>query len=462
LAGYYRYGPRKLEDLTRANVGSARDEIQIEVPKIHESVFERIRAGTESYAPIGLPNRYAVVRSDGAILDSPPVPIPFASTVPNQYETPDQAQTRAAYQEKVWDWVWGRRIAYFGTIIASLYLAALPLLKARPIDAACTSLFCPLVQVIDAVAAFVPNFASPWLSAFKTAPDWFAAGAISLGVCLLVGAWLDSQVRDQMRKNWIPLAKNYSQVLPPPSPPSWLCRFRTHPRYQALLRAIRRAWLPNLSAILLLAAGVLVLDRALFAIESAAGFVCPGSSGALRQIPVGISLGKPISIELGEFDVAALCWASRAELKSGNTYKITLTANAPWMAYSRDNLLDPLIVLSGLQGFELGAVRWHERLVPFLGIVLRRSVGNRWMRPMARIGSFGNDEYVLEPAENPTREQLRTRMTAIIKARSTGELFLYVNNFALATSSLGDLNTAVFAGTADVTIELVSQNETSN
>jgi Uncharacterized alpha/beta hydrolase domain (DUF2235) len=66
--GYYRYGPRKLSELCREKTRWY--EVQIDVPKIHESVFKRMSTSARPYAPIGLPDVYEVVTDDCEILAS--------------------------------------------------------------------------------------------------------------------------------------------------------------------------------------------------------------------------------------------------------------------------------------------------------------------------------------------------------------------------------------------------------
>ena len=60
LGGYYRYGPRKIADLSASSMTGQTNQ---RLPKIHESVFARIQVGAHLYAPIGLPDKYAVVRT---------------------------------------------------------------------------------------------------------------------------------------------------------------------------------------------------------------------------------------------------------------------------------------------------------------------------------------------------------------------------------------------------------------
>ena len=111
VAGYYRYGPRKIHDLSHMRFSSTEDdEVTIDVPKIHCSAIERIINGAHAYAPIGFPDKYAVVDPDGKIvnLDDPK----------NAHETPAQATARKDVQERVWNLVWGRRVTYFATLAA--------------------------------------------------------------------------------------------------------------------------------------------------------------------------------------------------------------------------------------------------------------------------------------------------------------------------------------------------------
>ena len=115
VAGYYRYGPRKIADLCNMRLPKyLGDSVRIELPKIHETALLRLRSGGNAYAPIGIPAEYAVAMSDGRILRG----------ADNPYETPNQAAGRAADQERIWNLVWLRRIVYFATVIASFHLAA--------------------------------------------------------------------------------------------------------------------------------------------------------------------------------------------------------------------------------------------------------------------------------------------------------------------------------------------------
>src|SRR3984893_3075787 len=68
LGGYYRYSPRKISDFYDAmpySKARLRDPSKAPalLPKIHETVFGRIKMGAHVYAPIGFPEDYEVVQS---------------------------------------------------------------------------------------------------------------------------------------------------------------------------------------------------------------------------------------------------------------------------------------------------------------------------------------------------------------------------------------------------------------
>src|SRR6266702_4127776 len=107
IAGYYRYGRRKIKDLCHNRLsGRKRDTVEIAMPKIHETVLLRLRSDSNAYAPIGIPAEYAVASSQGQIWNSSQ----------NPCETSQEARARADDQEIVWNIVWLRRITYFATL----------------------------------------------------------------------------------------------------------------------------------------------------------------------------------------------------------------------------------------------------------------------------------------------------------------------------------------------------------
>jgi hypothetical protein len=75
------------------------------------------------------------------------------------------------------------------------------------------------------------------------------------------------------------------------------------------------------------------------------------------------------------------------------------------------------------------------------GVPLRRRLTQPWFKPMARIGTIGTDDYALDPKPSLPQPETHTSkgekcltapgafsFTSEIVARSSGELFLYVND----------------------------------
>ncbi len=193
VGGYYRYGPRKVHDLCHMKLSrNPDDKVEIDLPKIHESVFGRIEVGAHLYAPIGLPREYAVVSSAGMV----------NRRRLGAGETDDQRDIRCQGQEQVWNLVWKRRAIYFLTVFASLYLAIYPLSKVTfPSD----ELETPLRLISDAIrllSGFLPSDASRWANAYAREPGWFLIAASWVAILVIYGSTLGAQITDRMRRVW--------------------------------------------------------------------------------------------------------------------------------------------------------------------------------------------------------------------------------------------------------------------
>ena len=178
LGAYYRYGPRKLVQLCNYKYSKKEDdEVLIERPKIHESVFRRIDNHAHAYAPVGLPPVYDIVRDNGAIV------------TPDQYgfETNKDAKARADSQEYVWNEIWKRRIVYFATVGATLWLLAFPLLSGAQRADEFKSPIRWVSDIIRIVGSFLPGFASTWVDGYARAPVSFPGSRGPRDLLHLVG-----------------------------------------------------------------------------------------------------------------------------------------------------------------------------------------------------------------------------------------------------------------------------------
>jgi uncharacterized protein (DUF2235 family) len=451
IGGYYRYNPRRIEKLTNSK------EVVITRPKIHESVFRRIKAGQDGYAPIVLPSKFAVVKVDGAIVDCKQ----YVGLEPAA--DPEFAESR----EHVWNWVWWRRVAYFWTLASTLVLLAMPLKWPGAEMGACVGKMCFISPVIDVVAAVLPGFTATWFNSFASHPHVFLVLAVLIGGGLAAGGWLGGRIRDSMRSLWYgvsatkPSAIASTRALERPGlfnrAVEWL---RTRRAYQATFRLITYGIIPTVFLVAIGYATLALFSRVSFAYRESWGNVCMGMDNA-----------KPVDLrEDGRtFRTNELCASTGLLLDQGATYRvqITIPRSDPWT----DN------------GITAGPNGLHPKNVlgvMTLGVPLRRHIGQPWFKPMARIGATGTDDYPLEPkpslawaastdkprssklldtcSEEPAPTHLASPDDVTFEsefvARTGGELFLYVND-AVLISKWTRFFYCNNQGTARVTVERV-------
>src|SRR5262245_10427201 len=264
LAGYYRYGPRKLAELDDRRASRREDDaVKIEVPKIHETAIDRTKNGAHAYAPIGFPERYAVVMRTGEICEGKR----------NPFETPEQAERRAIVQERIWDLVWWRRVVYFATLGASGYLALFPLLYRVDRTSEFSTHLRPVSEAIRLIGAFPPGFAGWWLDAFSASPGRFLIGVVGLVFLMGTGVALGSKINGQMLGIWRRILKD-GKTPDGAAPTSWVYKLRTNPGYRATHRALKRHVIPFASAVLLVYLGASLVSHFTFDIADAAGVFC--------------------------------------------------------------------------------------------------------------------------------------------------------------------------------------------
>jgi uncharacterized protein (DUF2235 family) len=245
---------------------------------------------------------------------------------------------------------------------------------------------------------------------------------------------------------------------------------RNNPVLRGAYKWIFERAVPILFAVLLVVAGLFILNRALFDGFSAAGYFCKGSvvpRPGVREIlgtRDGFTTDKP-------------CWPSGLVLKEGRHYKITLTTPGDWFDRT---------IRADVAGFPAGNLKQRS------ATPLKRWWGQNWFQPIARIGEIGNDEYVLQPfeqfepysypicpeidrktdggfirgkiSEDVARELLRCAptpdgrksITTEIKANTGGELFLYVNDAVLMLPGQSDLFFSNNTGTGTVAVEPIT------
>ena len=452
----------------------------------------------------------------------------------------------------VWDTVFWRRCVYFFTVGMTVVLAAYPWFSAlfetraedftRQIDAGFRG---PITSIVDALGAILPSYAAPWRDALEKHPLEFSLIVAAITVSFIGGTILQARIHDRARFAWDRrFRQNYSEwckksqkgwrngvlvalgiavvclvlaFVLPVTPEALPARAETRFELGALSAALvvllglrtlgqrpvspgttaiqgtfalsvarflrnnrllsgigkwvfQRA-VPILFALLLVIAGWGIVNRALFDAVSASGQFCRGSV-------VG-KAGKiyKIATSSGVFHTGDMCWASGLVLEEGRRYRITLATTGDWFDRT---------IRADVAGFQADNFR------QIAATPMKRWWRENWFKPIARIGEIGNDEYVLNPADEfekhtyppcpagiergknsgvrdkignyiaqqctaiaPTPDD-RKMVVSEIKARTTGELFLYVNDAVLMAPRLTDLFFSNNTGTATVTVERIS------
>jgi uncharacterized protein (DUF2235 family) len=420
LAGYYRYGPRNIRDLCHMRFSrNPGDEVEIRLPKIHESALKRMRQEAHPYAPIGIPAEYELVTEDRTIL----------SPQQNPFETPQLAQARTKAQEQVWNIVWLRRLVYFATVAASLNLAIYPLVRALPKEDEYVTWLRPLSDGIRIVGSFLPGPLAVWINAYARDPGRFLLSALLVAVLTwLSSVTLAGRISDDMRTIWRSgLTSNPASL--------WhrlIIGLRTSRAYQAFHSAIKLQIAPAGFAIALLYAGLTFASHVVFDFEDSAGLIC-------REDPAARKLAQGETAPEIRFATRDICKGSGVLLEQGVTYRITVKEVPPW----RDGNIE-----ADISGFHIADQEWTTQTALYLAWPLKRTFIRPWFRVFLRVGSTGNYEDFLDPNAGQLPGVLQERF----RPERPGELFFYVNDAVLALPWLQDVFYRNNAGEAVVTV----------
>jgi uncharacterized protein (DUF2235 family) len=422
LGAYYRYGPRKVSDLCNDRAVG----VSMPLPKIHESVFDRIDSGCNAYAPIGLPPQYLIVQRSGKL----------TSLGPTTFETPAGASARFIAQEKLWNFVWMRRIAYFATLGASLHLAAFWLFHDRIKEHEFESALRMVSELVRFIASFLPTSLHWWTDWYAANPEWFTGGIIAVALLMLLGSSLSAKINDRMRILW------RDRASPEPLsglPHNLIYAFRTSLVYQTILRVMKRHVLPLFLAIVMVWFAATLVSHFLFNAADSMGAFCNGTPMEnLTPVNTGVDqLGK-------SFETKAICAPTGLKVFAGRSYQITIAVTEPWEDAGRT---------ATPAGFRTSTVELANRWKFRTAIFLRRILFRPWYRIIARVGEAGVDEYFLDPIPLPNTTPQAYKAT--FKASRSGELFLYVNDAVIGLPWVSDAFYSNNGGNATVKVKLL-------
>ena len=411
LAGYYRYQPRKIsarlnppspttllmQDPTQIRPGQ---RAQLASVKIHQSVLERIATGNDGYAPIVLNDAYTTI------------PRPGGRAVPVEMAPYQRAQD----QERVWDWVWHKRVNYFLSVGVSLYLALLPALNWMHAPAPCTGPQCLLAPLISTVGQFVPGFAAPWINAFAATPGRTAVAALLLTFLLIRSGVLKDRIRTDMRALWEP-SLGLPCVTQPPRPSApWIRRLRSSYCYQRALQFLKWQAAPN-------GFGVLLLAVTIFFLFSAPAVLVLRSSIWGDEYRIGQceeAIDANANKGYFEFRTKLTCMHLPLRVNAGERYRVAVAVKEPWFDGSIST--DP-------QGF--GPTRIN--LAGNLAAPMRRSPTARWFQPLVKIvlNERVTPLFRIEPLEMHLADPAKGVYMAEFVAPIDGNVYFFVNDVLL-------------------------------
>jgi uncharacterized protein (DUF2235 family) len=451
LASYYRYKPRNLLELYNAppykttlrgdlariwrlllkatdpqleiradlHPGAPQQLAATPLATIHDSVFNRIRGGTDGYAPVVMPAAYVYTNKAGEVFEARhPV---------------DPGQPRSHVQDDVWNWIWLRRVAYFLNVFATLCVAFIPFFVIYAPGFGRASVGGLVIPIVDAAASLLPALLAPWFAAFRNAPGFLLAGVIAILAMTGWGAALQRTIRDVARTAWHSPA-GYRDLT------GWrraVYRLRRFGAYPATFYLLSHWIWPT-------AIMFWLFSWLAFGTTNTLGLICKGTGGVevtshVEAPALALAPGSGKSVVM---KTASACNATGLTVAPGKTYRVTLTIAEPW----KDDTIE-----TNPNGFDRHLASWPQ----LLGVPYRRLIWSNWSATILRVGGPGLEEHLLDLTQ-PDPRQARV-WTATFEPRSSGEVFLYVNDATLSVPWLYDLFYWNNQGTADVQLDILDQ-----
>lgn len=456
VSNVYRYAPRNIERLCQEKKpglanwlkgkfkrpSAHENEVTIVKPKIHHSVFDHLTRGGDAYAPMNLPEDYAVVDANGNVFD-----IQCSSQTP-QRETAQEARGRRVRQSFAWNKVWARKLLYLITLVAIIFFIVYPY-SADPGDEFgdrirpwIGTLSAP-IQAIPALVGKIPGLgiAESWAEEYKAFPFQFITGILII-VALLIWTWnINAALKSEMRLNWHHATRTGGMPAPTVG---WVRRTLARFLEGAIYRKITtrsRIGLETIAVLFLLLLLTAVFSRLYVAGSDGVGGVCEPAQHVEEP-----DFGKPFY-----FDPKNPCFDTGLKLQESRTYWIDFEILASKNSDISTDDYDLGICTDS--GFEADAFRgfdwrdasieadvngwcsgWCKDAAPWymsLFTPFRRHLFADWYQPIARIDSKLFDRYPLhqvgaESANGDCPQHMIQEFP--ITARRTGQLYLYLND----------------------------------
>jgi len=441
IGNIYRFEPRKIETLCNASkpglvnrflgwIGNSKavsNEVRIDCPKIHHSVFDRIKYGGDAYAPINLPEKYCVVDENGNV-----IPLDKNANT-DRFETSDQSEQRRIIQSDAWNKVWFLKFLFLTLMLSLLGFVLGPYVMPQDLinsindfgDTAFGTLgelFRVLPIYLGKILGF--GFINGWAEAYSKLPYIFVAFLLLISGIIFLGLRVKSKLNSTMRQYWSHIHKGENPLLIKENSRGILARFLDSYRdtenetelddnkikvsladgASALIRLV----LEFIAALFFLLIVIWAVWKISFTVVDGLGGICtPTEKHETKE-------GETLS-----FDPSNPCFDTGFPAKEGAKYQIEFTVPNEWT----DETIE-----ADSYGF----------LKPAPSIV---KVATPYRRHLIRIGGYMYDRYYTNEddtkaapvGEQPSIEEgyIRVRKETNIlkfKARKTGRIYFYLND----------------------------------
>lgn len=343
IGRYYRYQPRRIAALlhppapeTRLMWGPERSATRglLTGARLHESVLARIVHGVDRYAPITIPATFTIDPQPPEETAPLPASGPDAmvtAAAPHPLLSPDErrllldptrAAGRAAMMERVWDFVWWKRVAYFATAVVTAALLSMPLWP-RPlgVEALCGDSRCILPGLFSPLKAVLPGAAAPWVDRYAAQPVAASVLLAVLAMLMAVGARQGAAIRARSAVAWRTVLGTAEAEVDRRGVARII---RRSPLYLSIMTFVKWQVLPALSGLALLTALLAVPG----AIPTQLWLAHAERDGAMCRDPGrdrGIAIGTPVDMSL-----QSPCTDLRQAVTPRTRYVVTLDVTRQW------------------------------------------------------------------------------------------------------------------------------------
>lgn len=441
IASYYSYGPRNILELCKDLLSRKGSEV---LPRIHETVFIRIRNNAHLYAPKGLPARYEIVKADGEVL----------SPEQNPYETSAQAQARLDLQDKVWNTIWWRRLAYYATIIVSIYLFTFPLLKLLPVSDQLQSPLRWVSDIVGTVGDFLPRAADTWINAYQRAPGKFLVVVFALVAATWWGSSLAAKIQNLMELYW--RQSLGGTLVDPGKPQDWVYRLRHSSGVVAVYRVAKQYIAPALFAALCVYLGLTLASHGISNVIDDFGLVCrerPVQYGVVNNVLTVKDFNGLKDIQKNEtldpkpiFNTTERCQSLGVWVEANRSYLVHFGMTADGKPEADSFKFASIDASHAFRSTETGSLLMDPLMIA--AMPLRRDWFKPWFEVVIRIGGRGGEEAFID-ADPKDQWVIDSPFTAT----RDGELFIFINTPVIGVPGLYDYFYRLNQGQATVTVK---------